>query len=98
MGEATNRCSVLVGRLLNAADTSEAWAQSASQHEAYPPNYLRFGQQFLRTLLEGSTAVDQAAMTQSLRAQAGRTSRLPDIPDTLFASEMYPIKTTCLSR
>ncbi|WP_448328085.1 autotransporter domain-containing protein [Sulfitobacter sp. M13] len=88
--KSTNRSVVLVGDY-NAADTSERGLNRASQQKLILQNYLRSGNSFYGTLLE-QYAVDQAAMTQFISEHSGQNLALADIPDTLFADEMYPIQ------
>jgi outer membrane autotransporter protein len=88
--KSTNRSVVLVGDY-NAADTSERGLNRASQQKLILQNYLRSGNSFYGTLLE-QYAVDQAAMTQFISEHSGQYLALTDIPDALFADEMYPIQ------
>ncbi len=88
--KSTNRSVVLVGDY-NAADTSERGLNRASQQKLILQNYLRTGNSFYGTLLE-QYAVDPAAMTQFISDHTGEYLALADIPDSLFADEIYPIQ------
>ncbi|MGY9047749.1 MAG: autotransporter domain-containing protein [Rhodobacterales bacterium] len=87
--KSTNRSVILVGDY-NAADVSERGLNRASQQKLILQNYLRSNNTFYGTLLE-QYAVDPAAMSQFIADHKGQSLSLTDIPDTLFAEEMYPI-------
>jgi subtilase-type serine protease len=87
--KSTNRSVVLVGDY-NAADVSERGLNRASQQKLILQNYLRSGNSFYGTLLD-QYAADPAAMSQFISENTGKSLSLDDIPDALFADEMYPI-------
>ncbi|MDP3340542.1 autotransporter domain-containing protein [Frigidibacter sp.] len=88
--KSTNRSVVLVGDF-NAGDVSERGLNRASQQKLILQNYLRSGNAFYGTLLE-QYAVDPEAMTKFIAEHSGERLSLDDIPDDLFADEMYPVE------
>ena len=87
--KSTNRPVVIVGDF-NAADVSERGLHRASQQKLILQNYLQSNNAFYGKLLE-QYAVDPAAMTKFIADNKGKRLALADIPDDLFADEMYPV-------
>lgn len=75
----------------NAGDVSERGLHRASQQKLILQNYLRTGNSFYGTLLE-EYAVDPDAMADFIDDHYGESLSLDQIPDDLFADEMYPVE------
>lgn len=88
--KSTNRSVVLVGDF-NAGDVSERGLHRASQQKLILQNYLRSGNAFYGKLLQ-QYAVDPDAMAEFIAENNGQSLALDDIPDDLFADEMYPVE------
>ena len=86
----TNRPVILTGDW-NAGDVSERGLHRASQQKLILQNYLRSHNSFYGTLLE-EYAVDPEAMADFIDAHDGENLSLDQIPDDLFADEMYPVE------
>lgn len=87
--KSTNRSVILVGDF-NAGDVSERGLHRASQQKLILQNYLRSGNAFYGKLLE-QYAVDADAMAEFIADHSGQSLALSDIPDDLFAEELYPV-------
>lgn len=85
-----NRPVLLMGDW-NAGDVSERGLHRASQQKLILQDYLRSGNSYYRQLL-GEYAVDTQAMEDFIAANYGRSLSLEQIPDDLFADEMYPVE------